>query len=33
VRELGKGATAKVYLIERISDKRQFAAKIMPLKA
>ena len=33
MRELGKGATARVYLIERITDNRHFAAKIMPLKA
>ena len=32
MRELGKGATAKVYLAERISDKKHFAAKIMSLK-
>ena len=32
IRELGKGATARVYLVERISDKKYFAAKIMSLK-
>ena len=30
--ELGKGATAKVYLVERKSDGKKFAAKIISLK-
>ena len=32
LKELGKGATAKVYLVERKSDKKHFAAKIISLK-
>lgn len=32
IRELGKGATAKVYLVERRIDKRLFAAKIISIK-
>ena len=30
--ELGKGATARVYLVERKSDGKKFAAKIISLK-
>jgi serine/threonine protein kinase len=29
---LGKGATAEVFLVERISDKKLFAAKIISIK-
>lgn len=32
IKELGKGATAKVYLVERRIDKRLFAAKIISIK-
>lgn len=32
IKELGKGATAKVYLVERLSDSRLFAAKIISIK-
>lgn len=32
MKELGKGATAKVYLVQRKSDGKYFAAKIMSLK-
>lgn len=29
---LGKGATAVVHLVERVSDKKLFAAKIISIK-
>jgi serine/threonine protein kinase len=32
VRELGKGATAKVYLVERVADGRAFAAKVISIR-
>ncbi len=32
IKELGKGATAKVYLVERFSDQRLFAAKVISIK-
>ena len=32
LQELGKGATARVYLVERKSDAKKFAAKIISLK-
>lgn len=32
LKELGKGATAKVYLVERKIDRKRFAAKIISLK-
>lgn len=30
--ELGKGATAKVYLVERKIDRKKFAAKVISIK-
>ena len=32
IRELGKGATAVVHLIQRVSDGKKFAAKIISIK-
>ena len=32
VKELGKGASAEVHLVERLSDKKLFAAKIISIK-
>ena len=31
IEQIGKGAMAKVYLIERIRDRKKFAAKIVSL--
>lgn len=32
LKKLGRGATADVYLVQRISDKKLFAAKIISIK-
>lgn len=32
IRQLGKGATAEVYLVSRLSDKKLFAAKIISIR-